>query len=99
MVDGVHLADLASEEPAFQQEVLHEVIHAQQGLGHGAALPASASTQATLCPGETSRSAGCSLTQMALAKRQRPAPIDLPATRAEFAALLKSVWEPAQGWA
>ena len=35
----------------------------------------------------------------ALAKRQQPAPIDLAAKRAEFAALMKSVWEPAQGWA
>jgi hypothetical protein len=35
----------------------------------------------------------------ALAKRQRPAPIDVAQKRAEFAALLKSVWEPAQGWA
>jgi beta-N-acetylhexosaminidase len=35
----------------------------------------------------------------ALAKRQRPAPIDLAQKRTEFGALLKSVWEPAQGWA
>jgi beta-N-acetylhexosaminidase len=35
----------------------------------------------------------------ALAKRQRPAPIDFTKKRAEFAALMKNVWEPAQGWA
>ena len=35
----------------------------------------------------------------ALARRQRPAPIDIAQKRAEFAALLKGVWEPAQGWA
>jgi beta-N-acetylhexosaminidase len=49
---------------------------------------------APLLQGEASRRATA-----ALAKRQRPAPIDLAKKRAEFAALLKSVWEPAQGWA
>lgn len=49
---------------------------------------------APLLEGEASRRAAA-----ALAKRQSPAPIDLAEKRAEFAALMKSVWEPAQGWA
>jgi beta-N-acetylhexosaminidase len=44
--------------------------------------------------GEAARRAGA-----ALAMRLRPAPIDLAQKRTEFAALMKSVWEPAQGWA
>lgn len=49
---------------------------------------------APVLEGEPSRRAAA-----ALAKRQRPAPIELAEKRAEFAALMKSVWEPAQGWA
>ena len=61
--------------------------------GEIAAMEAMAAA-APLLEGEASRRAAA-----ALAKRQRPAPIDLAAKRAEFAALMKSVWEPAQGWA
>jgi beta-N-acetylhexosaminidase len=35
----------------------------------------------------------------ALAQRRTPAPVDIAEQRAEFAAMMKSVWEPAQGWA
>ena len=66
------------------------VLHCSGDMAEMAAVAASA----PLLEGEANRRAAA-----ALAKRQRPAPIDLPAKRAEFAALLKSVWEPAQGWA
>lgn len=49
---------------------------------------------APMLEGEASRQAAA-----ALAKRRSPPPIDLAKKRAEFAALMKSVWEPAQGWA
>ncbi|HZR59876.1 MAG TPA: beta-N-acetylhexosaminidase [Xanthobacteraceae bacterium] len=61
--------------------------------GEIAAMEAMAAA-APLLAGEAGRRAAA-----ALAKRQRPAPIDLAEKRAEFAALMKSVWEPAQGWA
>jgi len=35
----------------------------------------------------------------ALARRSRPASSDIAAMRTEFAALMRNVWEPAQGWA
>jgi beta-N-acetylhexosaminidase len=35
----------------------------------------------------------------ALARRQAPAALDVAAKRAEFAALLRGLWQPAQGWA
>jgi hypothetical protein len=35
----------------------------------------------------------------ALAKRARPPLLDIAALRMQFAALMRSVWEPAQGWA
>jgi beta-N-acetylhexosaminidase len=35
----------------------------------------------------------------ALAKRQRPAAVDVAEKRAAFAGLMKTVWEPAQRWA
>ncbi len=35
----------------------------------------------------------------ALARRQPPAALDVAAQRAEFVALLRGVWQPAQGWA
>ena len=61
--------------------------------GDIAAMEAVAAA-APVLEGEASRRAAA-----ALARRQRPAPIDVAAQRGEFAALMKSAWEPAQGWA
>ncbi len=48
---------------------------------------------APLLEGEPGRRAAA-----ALARRQSPAPVEVAAARNEFAALLRGVWEPAQGW-
>jgi beta-N-acetylhexosaminidase len=59
--------------------------------------PAEMAAVAGVAPsleGEASRRAAA-----ALAKRHLPGPIDVVKKRGEFAALMKGVWEPAQGWA
>src|SRR5690348_13122198 len=55
MIDRVHLVHCAAQHPAFDREVLHQPADAQQWLAH---LLAQYSTQATLWPVSTVRSAG-----------------------------------------
>ncbi len=54
----------------------------------------SVAAAAPLLQGEASRRAAA-----ALARRQPPAAMDVAEKRAEFAALLHGLWQPAQGWA
>jgi beta-N-acetylhexosaminidase len=54
----------------------------------------SVAAAAPLLQGEAARRAAA-----ALARRQPPAALDVAATRAEFAALLHDIWQPALGWA
>ena len=66
------------------------VLHCNGDMAEMEAVAAAA----PLLEGEAGRRAAA-----ALAKRQPPAAIDVAKKRAEFAALMRNVWEPAQGWA
>jgi len=66
------------------------VLHCDGDMAEMEAVAAAA----PVLEGEAARRAAA-----ALAQRQPPATIDLVEKRAEFVALMQSVWEPAQGWA
>jgi hypothetical protein len=69
--DGLHAADLAPEQPALHREVLDELVDLQQrGRAHEVL---SARKQATLWPGEISRSGGSAVVHEGCTKRQRAA--------------------------
>jgi beta-N-acetylhexosaminidase len=66
------------------------VLHCNGNMAEMEAVAAAAPT----LQGEPARRAAA-----AWARRQPPATLDVGAARAEFVALLRGVWQPAQGWA
>jgi beta-N-acetylhexosaminidase len=66
------------------------VLHCNGDMAEMDAVAAAA----PMLQGEAARRAAA-----ALARRQPPAALDVAQTRAEFAMMLRDIWQPAQGWA